>query len=345
MTRVRHPPRRWTAKAGRVGEALPPERWHPAARAEAGRRRRTGWAVALSGGPDSLALLLALWAHWPERRRRLVVLHFDHRQRGRASAADAAFCVRVARALGLRSVVGRWADAPPGASEAALRAARHAFFRREMRRRRLGVLWLAHQRDDVAETLLMRLARGSGTGGLAAPRPVQAHPGGRVHLRPLLTVPRAEIEAALRAAGVPWRRDPSNAAGRNLRSRVRHALLPLWTRLAGRDVAAGCALARERLDEDDAALEAWVDRTAAVDARRGVLFRRRLDGLPAAVWRRSLHRWLVAVRPDTDLARAGFEDLLAALRRGRDTRFSLGRDAFAVLRRDRLVLERTQRFV
>lgn len=345
MIRGRHSPRSWRAKAGRVGELLPWDRLHPEVRDEARRRTRTGWGVAVSGGADSLALLLALWAHGPRRRRRLVVLHFDHRVRGPAAAADAAFCARVARALGLRCVVGRRDPGDARRGEAGLRAARHAFFRREMRRRGLRVLWLGHQRDDVAETLLMRLARGSGLRGLSAPRPVQPHPGGRVFLRPLLGLARGDLEEILRRAGAAWRRDATNETGENLRGRLRQRLLPLWSRVAGRDVTAGCALARERLADDDAALEAWLDRSRAVDGRRGLLYRRRLVPLPGALWRRALHRWLLAARPDTDLARAGFEDLLAALRRGRDTRFSLGRDGFALLRRGRLSFARTKPFV
>src|SRR6185312_6911905 len=212
-------------------------------------------AVAFSGGADSLALLLLLWAHWPGRRRRLRALHFDHRLRGKSSRADAAFCARVCRALGVPLTAGAWAEPDAAAGEAGARAARFAFFGREMRRRKLRVLWLGHQQDDIAESMLMRLARGSGAAGLAAPRPLQAGPGGR-RLRPLLGLKKAELAAALAAAGAAWREDETNTEGTFLRNRIRRRVLPAWRRAsAGRDALAGAALARELLEEDDDALE------------------------------------------------------------------------------------------
>lgn len=339
--RAAHSPRTWPAKAERVGESLAPTRWHPAVVARVQREPSTArWAIALSGGADSVALLLALWARFPERRARMLVLHFNHRLRGRASAADAAFCQRLCRALGVEIAVGEWKEARPKASEAEARAARQAFFAAEMRRARAKCLWLAHQQDDVAETMLMRLARGSGTGGLAAPRPVQPQADGRVHLRPLLGFGKQELVAALRAAGATWREDATNATDLHFRNRVRRTLLPAWERAAGRDVRAAVALSRERLQEDDEALEGWLERVAPLDRRRGRLDLGKLADCPTALWRRALQRWLLAVRVDTDLSRAGFEQLLAAVRRGRPTRFSLGTGSFAVVRRGMLLIER-----
>jgi tRNA(Ile)-lysidine synthase len=302
--------------------------------------RPSRWALAFSGGADSLALLLLLWAEGPGRwGRDFVVLHFNHRLRGRAANADEDFCRSVCAALGLTFISGRWENPPPAASETQARAARHAFFVREMKRRRLRLLWLAHQQDDIAETLLMRLARGSGTGGLAAPRPVQAMPDGRLHLRPLLTLKKSAILAALRQAGAVWREDATNATAAHFRNRIRARVLPAWVRAAGRDALAGAALSRELLEEDDAALEAWLDELRPLD-RRGRLDVARLHARPRALLRRALHRWLLAVRPDTDLSRQGFNQLLAAVEQGRDTRFSLGANGFAVLRAGRLVFRR-----
>ncbi len=267
-----------------------------------------------------------------------MALHFNHRLRGRAADADAKFCQKICRALGVRIRVGVWRAAPKKTSEAEARAARHAFFSREMQKLKARQLWLAHQQDDIAETMLMRLARGSGTGGLAAPRPVQAMPDRRLHLRPLLTVSKREILTVLRRTGVVWREDATNAGDDFFRNRVRRVVLPAWVKASGRDALAGAALARERLEEDDVALELWLDRLAAL--KQGELDLERLAGAPRAVWRRALHRWLLAVGPDTDLSRQGFAQLLLGLETGRNTRFSLGAAAFAVIRDGRLTLKK-----
>jgi tRNA(Ile)-lysidine synthase len=302
-------------------------------------KKPSRWAVAFSGGADSLALLLILWAEGPGRwGRDFVVLHFNHRLRGRAADADEKFCRDVCRALGVTCVAGRWRAVQKDASEAAARTARHTFFAREMQRRRLRLLWLAHQQDDIAESMLMRLARGSGTAGLAAPRPVQPAGDGRLHLRPLLSLGKAELMTALKKSGARWREDASNALADHFRNRIRHTVIPQWQKAAGRDALAGAALARERLEEDDVALEAWVKR-ADLFPRPRILDVKACQQLPRALVRRALHRWLLAVRPQTDLSRQGFELLLAAVERGSDTRFSLGA-GFAVLRGGQLTFGR-----
>ena len=334
----------WPAVAAALAARIPHTRLHPAAmlraRAEQLREKRRGgkpsrWALAFSGGADSLALLLIFWAEGPGRwGRDFVVLHFNHRLRGRASAADARFCQGVCRSLGLRCIVGTWRTAHQGASEAEARAARHAFFAREMKRNGSRQLWLAQQQDDIAETMLMRLARGSGTAGLAAPRPTQVTGDGRLHLRPMLSLKKAELVAALRQAGATWHEDASNAGQDFFRNRIRLKVLPAWQKAAKRDALGGAALTRALLEEDDTALELWLDRLAPL--KRGVLDLQLLADVPRAVGRRALHRWMLAVRPRTDLSRQGFELLLEAVMRGAATQFSLGRSGFAVIRKGKL---------
>lgn len=320
----------WTACAERLAVVVPRERLHPAVREWAAQcSAREPWLVALSGGADSVALLLLLWAHWPERRARLRAAHFNHRLRGRAAQRDERFCAELCRALRVPLAVGRWDKPPRDASEAAARTARHAFFDREAKRRRAHALWLGHQQDDVAETMLMRLARGSGSSGLAAPRPVQRMLEGRVHLRPLLTLKKAEIGEALRRCGGIWREDATNAGREYLRSRVRQQVVPAWQAAMGeRDAIAGAALARELIEEDDAALEAWVERLAPWGAD-GALNLRRLRGLPTAVVRRALHGWLLRHGRADRLSRQCVSALLAAVLQQRVTRHSVGSDAFA----------------
>ncbi len=355
MSRTRRKSINWPAVAGALAAQISHAELHPAAmlRALAEHRRETRrggrpsrWALAFSGGADSLALLLIFWAEGAGRwGRDFIVLHFNHRLRGKDSRADEKFCRRVCAALGVKIVVGDWGvgralrptvgrKARPTVSEAAARAARHAFFAREMKRRGSRLLWLAHQQDDIAETMLMRLARGSGTAGLAAPRPVQALADGRLHLRPMLALQKANIVSALRKAGAEWREDASNEQPDYFRNRIRRMVLPAWQKAAQRDARAGAAHTRELLEEDDTALECWLDRLGPL--RRGVLDLRVLADTPRAVVRRALHRWMLAVRPDTDLSRQGFELLLAAVTRGTATRFSLGRSGFAVIRNGKL---------
>lgn len=332
----------WPEAAARLAAAVPRERLHPrvVAWAEREENRARPWAVAFSGGADSLSVLLLVWMHWPEQRRRLRGLHFDHRLRGRASAGDARFCAEVCAGLRVQLHGGVWDERPRRVSEAAARAARMGFFSAALGKRERAAIWFGHQQDDVAETLLMRLARGSGTTGLAAPRPVQVVAGGRVHLRPLLSLAKDEVRAALAHEEIPWREDASNAAGDFFRNRVRLHVVPAWREAArGRDVVAGAARARELIEEDDEAMEAWVNQlrlfTPAGSLRLAVL-----AGLPRAVVRRAVARWLARHQLSETLSRQAAETLLANVERARPMRQSAGRDAFAVIRNDLLRMER-----
>jgi tRNA(Ile)-lysidine synthase len=331
MTGRKKPLSDWRSAALQLASVIPRARLHPAVLAMVAAGSPTArWSVAFSGGADSLALLLLLWAHWPSRRARLQALHFNHRLRGRESRGDEAFCRAVCASLGVKFAAGSWTAARKGASEAEARAARHAFLGRRSR-----VLWLGHHQDDIAETMLMRLARGSGAGGLAAPRPVQPMPSDRVHLRPLLTLKKSEIATALRLTGVSWREDSSNESGDFFRNRVRHQVLPAWVEASQRDAVAGAARSRELLEEDEAAFDAWL---VALDpfGKSGAL---RLEGLvdkPRALIRRALHRWLHAQPDAGELSRQGFEALLEAVTAGKSTRHSLGTRGFAVIRHGQL---------
>jgi tRNA(Ile)-lysidine synthase len=264
------------------------------------------WCVAFSGGSDSLALLLVVWAHWPERRGKLTALHFNHGLRGAASDGDEQFCREVCSALAVDFGSSRWADAPASPNEAETREARQAFFSREMAARGARVLWTGHQKDDIAETQLMRLARGAGPAGLAAPRPVSVRDDGRIFLRPLLTFGKSEIAAVLAEAGATWREDSTNATRDFFRNRIRYEVLPRWQDAAFRSVLGGAALSRELCEEDDAALEAWLAELKVV-ATETMINLQPLRGKPRALWRRALRRW----EPVGALSRAGFEELLA----------------------------------
>ncbi len=309
---------RWREVAEELGRAIPRDALHPAVVKWAEHGRRRTWGIAFSGGADSVALLLLVWAHWPAMRKRLHALHFNHRLRGRASDADERFCRAVCRSLGVRFTCGKWKQARADASEAEAREARLAFFDAHVR-----CVWSGHQLDDVAETMLMRLSRGSGVGGLAAPRPVQSWRKGGVRLRPLLTLERDFLREKLEAAGACWREDASNAQANFLRNRVRAEVLENWKQVTrDRSLLRGVARSRELLEEDGVALDIWAQRVTRVGVK-GELDLQPLLALPTAIQRRALHLWLAHHRI-AGLSSQAFDSLLRDLVARRVTKHSVG---------------------
>ncbi|HWI65462.1 MAG TPA: tRNA lysidine(34) synthetase TilS [Symbiobacteriaceae bacterium] len=185
--------------------------------------------VAVSGGPDSVALLHVLHRLSGELGIALHLFHMDHGLRGSASAADAGFVRELGEKLGLPCTVVSLAPGSlkelPGSLQANAREARYgalATLAGEIGATRVA---FGHNRDDQAETVLMRFLRGAGTRGLAGIPPVRAD-GNLVHIRPLLDVSRQEIEAYCREHELFPRVDESNLTTVYLRNRIRLELLP-----------------------------------------------------------------------------------------------------------------------
>ena len=194
-----------------------------------------GIVVAVSGGIDSMTLLALLARERIAGEREVVAAHYDHGMRGVESAEDGRFVAATARRWGARAVRGR-GDVPARVRnagrgpQAAARDLRYAFLRDVVERVGATALVTAHQRDDLVETVLLRIVRGTSPDGLAAIAPVVVLDGCPV-LRPLLPFTRAAIAAWAGVTGVPFREDPSNVSERYPRSRVRHELVPLLEEL------------------------------------------------------------------------------------------------------------------
>jgi tRNA(Ile)-lysidine synthase len=227
----------------------------------------TPLVLAVSGGPDSMALLHGSAALVGSRTRRwpLVVAHLDHGLRPE-SRADAAFVAAAAARLGLpfrggSADVARLARERGQSLEEAGREARYAFL--ESVAAPDALIATAHTADDAAETVMINLLRGSGlTGSRGIPERR-----GRI-VRPLLGERRAALRALLDARGIGYLRDPSNDDPAFLRNRVRAELLPLLERLRPGSVAAVARFSRLAAADD-----ALLDLMAA-----GELERRRLTG-------------------------------------------------------------------
>jgi len=213
--------------------------------------------LAVSGGPDSIALmwLAARWRRTLSRGPRLIAVTVDHGLRVEA-AREARDVKRLARRLDLPHRTLRWRGAKPKTGvPAAARVARYRLLAEMARANGATHILTAHTRDDQAETLLMRMLRGSGIAGLAA-MARQSERAGVWLVRPLLDVPKSQLVATLNKAKIAFAEDPTNRDTSYTRPRLR-ALMPKLAEEGG-DVRNLVRLAA-RLARANAALEVLVD--------------------------------------------------------------------------------------
>jgi tRNA(Ile)-lysidine synthase len=183
--------------------------------------------AAVSGGADSMALLMLLLELRSELGFVLSVVHVNHKLRGRESDDDEAFVLAASREYGLECHTQACPlPNPHTGMEAAARRLRYEFFERLLADGRLTKIATGHTLDDQAETVLLRMLRGTGIRGLAGIHPRLIFKDGEV-VRPMLGTRRSEVEAFLRNRGQVWREDSSNCNLTILRNRVRHRILPL----------------------------------------------------------------------------------------------------------------------
>ncbi len=184
-------------------------------------------AVAVSGGPDSVALLECLRELAPQLGITLAVVHLDHQLRGRESHEDEHFVARLARRRRLAFVskavdVAGLARERGENTEQLGRTFRYEFFEELIRRGQFDKIAVGHTLSDQAETVLFRLLRGSGTAGLSGIRPVL----NKTVVRPMIEVTRQQVMEYLKAGRHRWRDDSSNQDRKFVRNRIRHELLP-----------------------------------------------------------------------------------------------------------------------
>ena len=301
----------WQTRATAFAKTFPRERLEKRAFAEISRAVADGEpiAIACSGGIDSLAALLLVHAHFPHARAQIFALHFNHAKRGLAADGDADFVAEVCTALGIGFFCEKLspAAAENAHSESELRDARLDFFARTMRAKSAKILVQGHQADDVAESLLMRICRGAGTGGLAAPRPISPQGDGRIFARPLLEISKSELRAALEKNAIPWREDASNAEPDFFRNRLRNAILPALENAAP---FTNFARARALAEEDADALDALAAQLKLGETRVPALARRQL--------------WKIFLEEKISPGAKNFDALVAAVCSKTPLKFSAG---------------------
>jgi tRNA(Ile)-lysidine synthase len=304
--------------------------------------------LAVSGGPDSVALMW-LAAHWRKalaRGPRLLAVTVDHALRPEA-AREARDVKRLAKTLDVAHRTVRWNDPKPKTGlPAAARDARYRLLAKAARANGAVHVLTAHTQDDQAETLLMRMSRGSGIAGLAA-MARQSERDGVVLVRPLLDVPKARLLATLKRAKIGFADDPTNRDLSFARPRLR-ALAPALA-AEGFD-ARNLARLASRLERANAALEALVDGAERFLASRDTrplqpgFDAKTFAALPEEVQIRLLLRTIDRVGHEGPAELGKLEALLATLSRAlaRKPRISLKQTlagALISLTKDRIRIE------
>ncbi|MEP7341381.1 MAG: tRNA lysidine(34) synthetase TilS [Acidobacteriota bacterium] len=254
--------------------------------------------VAVSGGADSVSLLDAL-VRLNERGKlpvKIFVAHLNHRLRAEESDEDEAFVSRVAMQYNLKSFIeqasiAEIARAEKGNLEATARRVRYDFLARAAESCGAGFVLTAHTQDDQAETILMRLLRGSGTEGMQGIHAVRRLNESVKLIRPMLSVTRAEVIEHCERYNLKFRTDSSNYLPDFTRNRVRHELLPLLRSFNPRSDEALARMAELMADDQDVLHQTALG--ALIEARQGVGLSAKflLEQVPA-IRRRVLRLWL-----------------------------------------------------
>ncbi len=281
--------------------------------------------LGLSGGPDSLCLLHVLKDMQRSLDFDLQALHVNHLMRGEKASEDAAWLSDHCRQLGVPLTVAvcdvyAKAEKEGISPEEAGRKARHSALLRQkaamespcaVRRGRV-LIALAHNRDDQAETVLMRILRGTGIHGIAAMEHVREDG----LIRPLLDTPRSEIEAYCEKNRLTPRWDSTNADTNYTRNRLRLEILPLLEQAFNPSLKEGLARLADNAREDDDFLEALAARAA--EGHEGSFPVKELAAMDPALAKRTVRILFAQKGLAEDIASAHLESLLEAVR-GRRT--------------------------
>ena len=252
------------------------------------------YLIGLSGGADSVALLMTLLPDIRDGRIAAEAVHVNHGLRGTEYDRDEKFCRELCEREGIPLTVYR-ADLQGKTDEDSARKARYGFFREKYKAFKADGLILAHHADDQAETFLMRLTRGAGPEGLECMREDETVEDIRI-LRPMLRIRREEIRAALTEDGTGWREDSTNTDTAYLRNKVRQELIPALEAISESAVDKICRTAG-MIAADNDVLDAAAEKLLRENAKGSILNAAAITAEPEAVRRRVLRKWWNAEGP------------------------------------------------
>ena len=277
--------------------------------------------IGVSGGADSVALVYILHYLRDKIGISIKLAHLHHRIRGAEADADLRSVRDLAAKLNL-TLVCDYCDIPALAAargisiEMAAREARLNFFRQQTKALEIDKLALAHNADDQAETLLLRLSRGAGRSGLSGIAAMRNLPGLTI-VRPMLNVTHMQAVGFLRAHNLSWREDSSNTSMEHLRNRVRHEVLPVLAEKLNPNIRGALCRSAEILGAEDDYMDSQAKAalTEVLEPDSDVIDIRKLWQIPLALRRRILHSWLYGGGVPEHLASFDKVDAIDALAR------------------------------
>jgi tRNA(Ile)-lysidine synthase len=328
-------------RAGQLLSLHPTTSWSAEVRSELeqaqGEAHRIG--VACSGGADSISALLLIFAAYPKLRKRIWVLHFNHRLRQEASDLDESFTQSIASKLNLAFISER-SQGSPKTDEGSLRDQRLKFFEKITRTEGLNFIIQGHHLNDLAESLLWRIPRGVSVDGLISPSPV-SQVGTIRFLRPLLTLTKVSILDGIQKCNIPWREDASNLENDYLRNRMRHSVLPEWEGACDRDPLAGVQKTVQNLREESIALQYHAQQVFEICLKADdSLNLAKLQPYPNATKIRVIRLWLGLFDKEDETLAEKAQLLLNKIQEENFLKLQISNDTYIRALNDLLILEK-----
>jgi len=296
--------------------------------------------VACSGGADSVFALLLLSANKVALNLELSVAHYNHKWRAEASDGDCQFVQALANRLGIPFYCETSKSQGLVKTETKARSERITFLRSCADQIKADAIAFGHQTDDILETQIQRLGRGSALEGLIAPRPVHYFESYPTHIRPILHLSSNDIQERLKAFGVQWREDSSNQDQSIIRNKLRHSIIPILTDVMKRNVSEGASRSRRLLEEDSDLLNTLAkERLSACFSLEPRLDRTLLRSQSKSLTRRAFFYWLRHLNENYEVSASLQEKIIEAIYGKRfGEKFSVG-DKFLVMNKRQIWID------
>lgn len=294
--------------------------------------------IACSGGSDSVYLLDFICEKYKNLHNRIIVLHFNHDIRGQSSDDDEIFVKNLSQQYGVNCYCERLINKPSKITEETLRCCRNEFFLRALGKFSSKILILGHHKDDVAETLLMRLARASDISGLSAPRAITLFPDGHIRLRPLLNITKKELQNNLLQKKLTWREDSTNSDNNFFRNKIRNLVIPVYKSTTGQhDIINSLSIAKQNIEDADDAISYFAKMFCNNNDMMSSVCLKDIIDWPIAVLRRIIIEFFT--KNNINVKKSYYSKILEAIKHNKPCKISTGNNIWVLYNDQSLYIE------